>query len=63
MQYVWRVTIPEIGYQSPTLMHGLLAAAAMHKAYLLPRAAAQDVPWTSPRTTRMPGSGLPRRAA
>lgn len=36
MQHVWRVTIPEIAYQSPMLMHGILAVAAMHKAYLLP---------------------------
>lgn len=36
MQHVWRMTIPEIAYQSPMLMHGILAVAAMHKAYLLP---------------------------
>ncbi|OBR09903.1 C6 zinc finger domain-containing protein [Colletotrichum higginsianum IMI 349063] len=36
MQYVWRVAIPEIGYECPFVMHGILAIAALHKAYLLP---------------------------
>ncbi|KAI2469446.1 hypothetical protein F4781DRAFT_394089 [Annulohypoxylon bovei var. microspora] len=36
MQYVWRVTIPEIAYQNPFVMRGILAVAAVHKAYLLP---------------------------
>ncbi|TQN71774.1 Sterol uptake control protein 2 [Colletotrichum shisoi] len=36
MQHVWRVAIPEIGYECPFVMHGILAIAALHKAYLLP---------------------------
>ena len=36
MQHVWSVIVPQIAYDHPFLMHGLIAAAAMHKAYLLP---------------------------
>ncbi|OHE96014.1 hypothetical protein CORC01_08707 [Colletotrichum orchidophilum] len=38
MQNVWRVTIPEIGYDCPFVMHGILTIAALHKAYLIPSA-------------------------
>ncbi|KAI3547682.1 hypothetical protein CABS03_10118 [Colletotrichum abscissum] len=38
MQHVWRVTMPEIGYNSPFVMHGILTIAALHKAYLIPSA-------------------------
>lgn len=38
MQHVWRVTIPEIGYDCPFVMHGILTIAALHKAYLIPSA-------------------------
>ncbi|KAL2878731.1 hypothetical protein SGCOL_005956 [Colletotrichum sp. CLE4] len=36
MQHVWRVTMPEIGYECPFVMHGVLTLAALHKAYLIP---------------------------
>ncbi|KAK7408412.1 hypothetical protein QQX98_009397 [Neonectria punicea] len=36
MRHVWRVVIPREGYQHPFVMHGLLAIAATHKAYLIP---------------------------
>jgi hypothetical protein len=36
LQHVWRVGIPELAYDSPYLMHIILATAASHKAYLLP---------------------------
>ncbi|KAK1569912.1 uncharacterized protein LY79DRAFT_653710 [Colletotrichum navitas] len=35
-QHVWRVIVPEIGYDCPFVAHGILAMAALHKAYLLP---------------------------
>ncbi|PNH69207.1 hypothetical protein VD0002_g1091 [Verticillium dahliae] len=35
MQHVWRTVLPGLAYASPFLMHGILAAAAMHKAHLL----------------------------
>ncbi|KAI3540418.1 hypothetical protein CSPX01_08330 [Colletotrichum filicis] len=38
MQHVWRVTMPEIGYDCPFVMHGILTIAALHKAYLIPSA-------------------------
>jgi hypothetical protein len=44
MQHVWRITIPEIGYSFPFVMQGILAVAAVHKAYLTP-------PWSGPRTS------------
>ncbi|ESU11274.1 hypothetical protein FGSG_05332 [Fusarium graminearum PH-1] len=34
--YVWSVAIPRLGYQDPFVMHGILAIAAAHKAYMLP---------------------------
>ncbi|EGU81551.1 hypothetical protein FOXB_07938, partial [Fusarium oxysporum f. sp. conglutinans Fo5176] len=45
MQRVWRITIPEIGYSFPFVMQGILAVAAVHKAYLTPleRAAYLDL--------------------
>ncbi|KAH7129978.1 hypothetical protein B0J13DRAFT_452073 [Dactylonectria estremocensis] len=36
LQYVWRVVIPREGYRHPFVMHGILAIAAAHKAYLVP---------------------------
>ncbi|GMG32562.1 unnamed protein product [Aspergillus oryzae] len=36
MQNVWRTIVPEMGYQSPFVLHGILAVAAQHKAHLLP---------------------------
>ncbi|GAB1207359.1 hypothetical protein APSETT445_006074 [Aspergillus pseudonomiae] len=36
MQNVWRTIVPEMGYQSPFVIHGILAVAAQHKARLLP---------------------------
>ncbi|RSL55469.1 hypothetical protein CEP54_009372 [Fusarium duplospermum] len=36
MIHVWNVAIPRLGYQSPFVMHGILALAAAQKAYLLP---------------------------
>lgn len=36
MQYVWRIIFPEIAYDSPFLMHGILTLAALHKAHLVP---------------------------
>ncbi|KPM43315.1 hypothetical protein AK830_g3244 [Neonectria ditissima] len=36
MRHVWRVVIPREGYQHPFVMHGILAIAATHKAYLVP---------------------------
>ncbi|RSL74502.1 hypothetical protein CEP51_011536 [Fusarium floridanum] len=36
MIHVWNVAIPRLGYQSPFVMHGILALAAAHKAYLIP---------------------------
>ena len=33
-RHVWRVIIPMEGYSNKYLMHGLLAIAALHKAYL-----------------------------
>ncbi|KAL0935467.1 uncharacterized protein CTRU02_210058 [Colletotrichum truncatum] len=36
MQYVWRVVVPEIGYNCNFVSHGILALAALHKAYLIP---------------------------
>ncbi|KAJ5574825.1 hypothetical protein N7450_008724 [Penicillium hetheringtonii] len=33
-RHVWRVIIPMEGYSNKYLMHGLLAVAALHKAYL-----------------------------
>lgn len=35
-QYVWRTVVPEMGYSHPFVTHGLLAVAAVHKAYLVP---------------------------
>lgn len=35
-QKVWRSVVPVIGYHIPFVMHGILAIAAMHKAYLVP---------------------------
>ncbi|KAI1072685.1 hypothetical protein LB507_003430 [Fusarium sp. FIESC RH6] len=34
--YVWSVAIPRLGYQDPFVMHGILAIAAAHKAYMVP---------------------------
>ncbi|KAH6880461.1 hypothetical protein B0T10DRAFT_412199 [Thelonectria olida] len=36
MSHVWRVCIPRAGYQHAFVMHGILAIAAAHKAYLMP---------------------------
>jgi transcription factor-like protein len=36
IQHVWQNVIPQIAYDYPYVMHGTLAIAAMHKAYLLP---------------------------
>ncbi|KAK2056280.1 hypothetical protein LY76DRAFT_659948 [Colletotrichum caudatum] len=36
IQHVWRVIVPEMGYDCPFLTHGVLAMAALHKAHLLP---------------------------
>ncbi|KAK1958762.1 hypothetical protein LY78DRAFT_647092 [Colletotrichum sublineola] len=36
IQHVWRVIVPEIGYDCPFVVHGVLAMAALHKAHLLP---------------------------
>ncbi|KAH7161637.1 hypothetical protein EDB81DRAFT_925225 [Dactylonectria macrodidyma] len=36
LQYVWRVVIPREGYRHLFVMHGILAIAAAHKAYLTP---------------------------
>ncbi|KAL5595649.1 hypothetical protein FOVSG1_009338 [Fusarium oxysporum f. sp. vasinfectum] len=36
LAYVWGVAIPRLGYQDPFVMHGILAIAAAHKAYLVP---------------------------
>ncbi|KAG8668964.1 hypothetical protein FPOAC2_08271 [Fusarium poae] len=36
LTYVWSVAIPRLGYQDPFVMHGILAIAAAHKAYMLP---------------------------
>ncbi|KAK1976780.1 hypothetical protein LZ30DRAFT_602796 [Colletotrichum cereale] len=36
IQHVWRVIVPEIGYDCPFVTHGILAMAALHKAHLLP---------------------------
>lgn len=36
LQYVWRVVIPEIAYDSSFAMQIILATSASHKAYLLP---------------------------
>ncbi|KAF5012046.1 hypothetical protein FDECE_1867 [Fusarium decemcellulare] len=36
LMHVWEVAIPRLGYQSPFVMHGILAVAAAHKAYLVP---------------------------
>ncbi|KAM0420795.1 hypothetical protein ACHAPT_011456 [Fusarium lateritium] len=36
MVHVWSVAIPRLGYQDPFVMHGILAIAAAHKAYLIP---------------------------
>ncbi|KAH6662431.1 hypothetical protein F5X68DRAFT_144965 [Plectosphaerella plurivora] len=36
IRQLWRVGIPELAYDSPFLMHIILATAASHKAYLLP---------------------------
>lgn len=36
VRHVWRVVIPQEGYENPFVMHGILALSAMHKVYLLP---------------------------
>ncbi|KAI9159063.1 Sterol uptake control protein [Paramyrothecium foliicola] len=36
MCHVWRVALPREGYRHSFVMHGILALAATHKAYLLP---------------------------
>ncbi|KAM0563753.1 hypothetical protein ACHAPJ_001485 [Fusarium lateritium] len=36
LAYVWAVAVPRLGYQHPFVMHGILAIAAAHKAYLVP---------------------------
>ncbi|KAF5025789.1 hypothetical protein F66182_2122 [Fusarium sp. NRRL 66182] len=36
LTYVWAVAIPRLGYRDPFVMHGILAIAAAHKAYLVP---------------------------
>ncbi|SPJ78437.1 uncharacterized protein FTOL_06826 [Fusarium torulosum] len=36
LTYVWTVALPRLGYQDPFVMHGVLAMAAAHKAYLCP---------------------------
>ncbi|GJC84866.1 hypothetical protein ColLi_07704 [Colletotrichum liriopes] len=36
MQHVWRAVMPEIGYDCPFVMHGILTIAALHKGYLIP---------------------------
>ncbi|KAH7143427.1 hypothetical protein EDB81DRAFT_934639, partial [Dactylonectria macrodidyma] len=36
MQHTWHHVVPQIAYRSPFLMHGIIAAAALHKAHLLP---------------------------
>ncbi|KAM5341601.1 hypothetical protein ACJ41O_014632 [Fusarium nematophilum] len=34
--HVWSIAIPREGYRTPFVMHGILAIAAAHKAYLMP---------------------------
>ncbi|CCF36956.1 C6 zinc finger protein [Colletotrichum higginsianum] len=36
MQNVWRTVVPEMGYEHPFVLDGILAVAAIHKAHLLP---------------------------
>ncbi|KAM5343769.1 hypothetical protein ACJ41O_012306 [Fusarium nematophilum] len=36
MAYVWRVAVPREGYKHSFVVHGILAIAAAHKAYLVP---------------------------
>ncbi|KAM5383406.1 hypothetical protein ACJZ2D_002099 [Fusarium nematophilum] len=36
MRHVWRAVVPETGYRFPFVTRGVLAAAALHKAHLLP---------------------------
>jgi hypothetical protein len=36
MRHVWNVVFPQEAYTQDFLMHGILALAAMHKAYLVP---------------------------
>ncbi|KAH7015867.1 C6 zinc finger domain-containing protein [Ilyonectria destructans] len=36
LRYVWRVIVPQEGYDRPFVLHGILAVAAVHKAQLVP---------------------------
>ncbi|GKT58074.1 C6 zinc finger domain-containing protein [Colletotrichum tofieldiae] len=36
MQDVWRTLVPQMGYEHPFVLHGILAVSAIHKAHLLP---------------------------
>ncbi|GJC87701.1 sterol regulatory element-binding protein ECM22 [Colletotrichum liriopes] len=36
MQDVWRTVVPQMGYEHPFVLHGILAVSAIHKAHLLP---------------------------
>lgn len=38
LRYVWRVVVPQEGYDNPFVLHGILAVAAVHKAQLVPSA-------------------------
>ena len=35
-RHVWRVVIPTEGYANKYVMHGILAVAAVHRAFLYP---------------------------
>lgn len=36
LRYIWRVIVPQEGYDRPFVLHGILAVAAVHKAELVP---------------------------
>lgn len=36
MQDCWRTVVPQMGYEYPFVLHGILAVSAIHKAHLLP---------------------------
>ena len=39
LRHMWRVRMPQQGYTDHVVMHGVLALAALHKAYLYPNQA------------------------
>jgi hypothetical protein len=43
LQTVWRIRVPQFGFSSPFVLHGILSLSALHLAYLKPEQHAQYV--------------------